>query len=162
MTDELVIYVDILLFVNVFVNGALLWVTCRLLGFRPDAGRMIPAVAVSALYGLLICIPSCTFASTVLMRICAGLLIVRIAFRKKTWKGYLKQVCVFLAVSFGYMGLLLLLQQFTPLERILYTRNGEFYYNIPVPYLLIAALLLTGIPYCIRRLLSRPDRKSVV
>ena len=52
------VYLDILLFVNIAVNTAILWVSARFLKQNPSPLRFLAALSVCCIYGLAVCFPS--------------------------------------------------------------------------------------------------------
>ncbi|MDF2685301.1 MAG: sigma-E processing peptidase SpoIIGA, partial [Clostridia bacterium] len=162
MSDTLVIYIDILFFVNTVINGMIIYITSRLLGIKPSPARFAGATAIASFYGLMVCFPAFTFTLNIVFKGLAALLISLTAFKFKTIKGYLKNVCIFLFVSYTYIGLLTSFQYFPLLSNILYIKNGEIYYNLPLPYILLMTLVLCFIQNIITRFFKRQKPKESI
>ncbi len=171
MSDVLTVYIDILFITNGTINSALLLMTYRFLGIRPKAPRFIGAVLLSTVYGLTVCLPGMSFFSSTFFKTLSALLISIVAFaphlRKGLAQGKLcgairlgKCTCIFAFVSFTY-GAAVTSFQYAPFARdAIYVNNGEIYYNIPVPYLLLALLILISAQSIIMRIREKQSLKS--
>lgn len=136
------VYIDILLFVNLIINGVVLYTVDRICGMEMTFLRFAAADAIASLYGLTICIPELAFGLNVLMKTGMAVIICLVAFGAKKILGLLKNTCVFLSVSFTYLACIVLFTLCTS-SNCIYMRNNEVYFDLPVPYILLFTLLIS-------------------
>lgn len=137
VAGEVTVYVDLLLFVNAVVNSTLLYIAYKIIGKKIPPLRFFLAAALSTLYGLVVCLPAFSFTLNIFFKTAAAALICLIAFDFGGVRVYLKNLAIFLLVSFGYVGLITAFQYLPLASSSFYMNNGEIYYNLPLPYLLI-------------------------
>ncbi len=136
------VYIDILLFVNLIINGAILFASAKLTGARTSFGRFATADAIISVYGLTVCLPAMSFTLCTAIKTVVSVFVSMIAFRTRTVRSLLKNTCIFLFCSFCYVAVLMSIQTLPFCKSSIYVQNSEIYFNIPVPTLLTAALFL--------------------
>ena len=162
MLDTIVVYIDILLFVNTVINGMIIYITSRLLGIKSSPARFAGATAIASFYGLMVCFPAFSFTLNIIFKGLAALLICLTAFKFKTIKGYFKNVFIFLFVSYTYIGLITSCQYLPFFSDVLYIKNGEVYFNFPLPYILIMTLVLCFIQTIVTKFFIRQRPKESI
>lgn len=149
--QTLVIYLDVLLFVNVVVNFTILYLTYKILGMKISKPRIIFATALTSLYGLVVCLPQMSVLLNIFFKAAIAVITVLTAFDFRGIKIFLKSIAVFLAVTFSYIGIVTSFQYLPFASSAIFVQNGEVYYNLPLPYILIATVAL----FLVEKLISR-------
>lgn len=159
----MVIYADVLLAVNLYINYFLIRAAALLLRRKITPLRSLLASCVGACGALVVLLPSFHPAVTVLIKTALGLLITLVAFGKQKRVDFLISALCFLAVSFGFGGAMSAVWSIASPDGM-YVRNGTAYFDIPI----IAAALITAAAYGAFRLLKliidrrRPRRHEPV
>lgn len=100
----LIVYVDILLFLNTVVDFIIITATCTLTKIEVKLWRKIVASLLSALFSLYIFLPPFGFWLGLLLRLSSSLTAVLTAFGFKNVRRFLRCTAVFYGVSFIYAG----------------------------------------------------------
>lgn len=100
----MIVYVDILLFLNTVVDFIILNATCALTRIEVKLWRKIVASLLSALFSLYIFLPPLGFWLGLLLRLSASLTAVLTAFGFKNVRRFLRCSALFYGVSFIYAG----------------------------------------------------------
>ena len=150
-----VIYLDVLLALNLFIDFLLLTATGRLLRLPHKRGRLVLGAAIGAASCCLVLIPDLPAPLSLLLKLAAAALIIRAAFRWQGGAAYIKQLLVFLVVSAVFAGLSFALWFFAAPEGF-YLLDGVVYYQVS-PLLLVA---LTVFSYLVLSLYDRFTRKN--
>ena len=148
-----IIYLDVLIVLNWFIDYLLLSLTARLLRVPPRRVRMVLgalAGGVSACQILLTAPPPISL----LLHILSAALIMLIAFPQHSAKGFLRQWVVFVCLSALLSGLATALWYLTGSEAVL-TRNGVIYFDISPLMLTVFALVSYGIIRLYERLTQK-------
>lgn len=156
----MVIYLDILILVNLAVDAVLLWITAKVIRKDPPALRMLSALLLAVAYGTIVCMPEFSVALNIFFRIAAALLISLIAFGFPSFRGFLKNTAAFIVVTCAYTGVLLLLQQIPAFEDSIYVNNGQVYYDLPIPCVLLGIVVICALHLVVSRFLSKKSRIS--
>lgn len=135
----MVIYADILLVINLFVNYFLLLITKRILRIYVRRIRILCGAFFGGLYSLIIFAPTLPLAVTVLLHIAAVGIIVLISFPTHTVKAYLKAYAAFFAVNFGFGGAMLAVWLVFRPNGMVY-QNGAVYFDISMQVLLLSTV----------------------
>lgn len=138
----MVIYADVLLVVNLYINYLL--VRCTALILHRDAAplRGLAAASVGAAGALVIFLPQLHPVWSVLFRAALGTAVTFILFGRQKRLDFLISLLLFLAVSFGFAGGMMALWYFAaPLG--MYYCNGIAYFDIPIG----AAAVITAVLY---------------
>lgn len=158
----MVIYVDILLFINIVVNTAILWCTAKLVRTDVKPLRFLCAVFICCVYGFAVVLPNLGVLLNVFVKFIISAVIVFVAFGGKPLRGFLKKYFMFLLVSVSYIAFLLILQSAFRLQHTIYIRNGSVYFNLPVFYILLAVVVLCATQLLVNRILEKkPPQKSI-
>lgn len=135
-----VIYVDILLLINVYVNYFLIKATNAFLHRKVAPIRCILGAFVGSLFALAIFLPNAPFVITVLIKLLAALLIVLLVYGKQSIRTYCKIAMVFFGINFVFAGVMLGLWWFVcPLN--MYYNNGVVYFDISFLTLVVSTIL---------------------
>lgn len=138
----LVIYIDVLLVVNLYINYFLVRGTSLMLRRKVSPRRVIFASAVGAVGSLLILVPDLNPVLCVLIKIALGIGITFAAFGRQNKIDFLISSLSFLVVSFIFGGAMTALWNIAAPAGI-FVRNGTAYFDIPI----IAAALFTAALY---------------
>lgn len=151
-----VIYIDVLIALNLFIDFLLLSVTARILR-RPRKGwRLVMGAVIGALSSCLIFLPDISGLLSVLLKLAAAALIIKVVF---TWTGfinYLKELLTFFVSSTVFAGLSFAVWYFLAPDGF-YVVNGVVYYDIS-PLMLV---FLTVCSYAVLCLYDRLTHKKV-
>ncbi len=135
----MVVYVDILIILNLYINYFLIRATAVITRRKCSRVRCVSAAFVGALGALAILLPEMPFFVVVLFKAALGALIVFIAFSKRQPVRQPRQkpadffICLlfFLVVNFTFAGVMMALWRFAaPLGMVF--SNGTTYFNIPI------------------------------
>lgn len=142
ISEQITVYIDILLFVNLIMNGAILFASAKLTGAKTSFGRFAAADLIVSGYGLTVCLPSLGFFVCTVTKTTVAILVSAVAFKTRSLRALLKHTCIFLFCYFGYLAVLMSVQALPFCESSIYIQNNEIYFNIPVPTVIISALFL--------------------
>ena len=146
----MVVYIDVLVCLNLFVDYFLLLSVSRFCSARTPNWRMLVAALSGALTSLVIFLPNLPVFLDLLLQLTMAAGIVLAAFGFGGLKRFLRLCGVFFGMTFAYggimMGLWLLLR---PQGMVI--NNGIVYFDISPPLLIVATLISYGIISLIRR-----------
>lgn len=143
----MVVYADVLVILNLYINYFLIRSTALFLRRPISNGRCIAAALAGGLAALVILLPELPFFAVALEKTALGALIVFIAFGKQKLSDFAVCLVLFLMVSFTFAGLMTALWTFAAPYGMAYG-NGVCTFDIP----LIAIAAFTAAGYCIVRL----------
>lgn len=139
-----VVYVDVLLLTNLFINVLLLLVSGVLLRRRIKRIRLFFAAAFGSLLSLSIFLPQQQLVVSLAMKMLGAAIITYIAFPHKPAKIFFRAYGCFLLSNFLFAGLMLAIWlAFSPGGMVV--NNGAVYFDISVLVLTVSALLCYGI-----------------
>lgn len=125
----MVVYVDVLVFVNTLVNFLIISLTEKLMKSKTKLWRTVLGAFVSALFSLYIFLPEQNFFIELLMRLSSSIFAVAIAFSFKSFKSFLSHLLCFYGVSFVYSGIIIAIcMLFNP--NTVAVNNGIVYFDI--------------------------------
>jgi len=151
-----VIYIDVLLTVNTFIDYLLLCATARILAAPTTRKRLIAAAVVGALTTLIILLPPLPWWLSGIWQVFTAAVMVCVGFHRMKAQLFLKTTVVFFIISALFAGVCFALWWwFAP--KGLFVQSGIVYYDVP-PLLL---LLLTAVSYLLLCLFERFTRKRV-
>ncbi len=159
----MVIYVDVLLVVNLYINYFLIRGTSLVLRRSISPPRIIAAAAVGAAGSLLILAPDIHPALCAVFRILIGVTVTFAAFGRQKKIDLAISALAFLLVSFAFGGAMTVLWDLAA-PTCMFMRNGTAYFDIPI----VAAALVTAAVYGGFRLFRyiadrrRPQSRAVV
>lgn len=157
---EIKVYVDVLFFVNLFMNYILLWLLSLFIKVRLKIGLSILSSCVGAIYAVgMFFIPVHAFYS-VAGKIAMGGLMVWIAFLPKSLRQFIKYVCIFYTVTFVCGGMGFALLYYTGAGTFFGTifSGGTIYMNIPIYKLIFVCTicyLLLSLAFTVARKIRR-------
>lgn len=150
-----VIYLDVLLALNWFIDYLLLSVTARILRNPVRRWRIVVGALLGAASACLIFLPRMPTLLSLMIKLAAASLIVLTAFSWLGIKAYLKQLLVFFVSSAAFAGIATAVWFFAAPAGFV-VANGVVYYDVP-PLLLVG---LTVLSYLCIRLYDRFIRKK--
>ncbi len=154
--DLTIIYIDILLALNLFVDFLLIAATAKVLQRPARRSRHILGAIVGALSSLIILAPPLSPLLTLLYQTASALCMVIVAFPIGSFGKFLKTMVVLLVISAAFSGICTIgYQLLSPVG--LLVQSGVVYYNLS-PLLLIA---MTTVSYGLLSLFDRFTRKRV-
>lgn len=148
-----VIYLDVLIVLNWFIDYLLVSLTARLLRLPTRRFRLVLGALVGGVSAcqIVLAVPA---AVSLLLHILSAALIMLIAFRWHSAKGFLREILVFFCMSALLSGVVTALWYLTGSEAVL-TRNGVIYFDIS-PLMLTAFSLIS---YSVIRVYERLTRR---
>lgn len=158
----MIIYVDVLLFLNAVVDFFLISVTASITHINIKHWRKISAALVSALFSLCIFLPPLGFAVELLMRLSSSVAAVITAFGFGSLKRFFRNLAVFYAASFIYAGSMAAIWMLlTP--KSLSINNGIVYFDISPLVLITLSFVFYVIIVAVKKLTGRTsgDAKRV-
>lgn len=155
------VYADVLLVINLFVNFALLSCAGGIMKIPTSGLRMFLGAAVGSVYGLVIFLPEIPVPAEILARAAASALIVFCAFGYVGARRFARCLFTFLAVSFSFGGIMLVLWlTFSP-ANMLYS-NGVVYFDISLGVLAVSTVICYAAVSLASKLISRRAPKESI
>ena len=155
----MVIYIDILLALNWWIDFLLLLGVRRAMGGGVRSWRLALGALVGALSCFVLFLPPMSVWLSLLIRLLAAALMVTVAFRRRSWQDWGRRVILLFALSAGLAGLCGALYFFLAPQGF-YVFNGVMYYSVP-PLLLVALTVVCyGLLWLSEQLLRRRAPKE--
>ncbi len=145
-----VVYVDVLVGLNLFINFFLLLAVSKFLSLPARRPRILVASLLGAAYSLTILLPEINPFLSLLIKFVMAATIVLAAYPFRGLKQFLRELASFYIISFAFAGFMLALWYFIAPQGMI-IKNSVVYFNIS-PLLLI---VLTVVCYLIIRLIHR-------
>lgn len=155
-----VIYVDVLVAVNLFVNYFLLLGTAKFFSLSVKRYRMLLAAALGAAYSLYILLPELHLVFNLLVKLVMSLTIVLAAFGFRSLRLFLKTTVCFYAMNFAFAGIMAALWFFAA-PNGLAMNNGVVYFDISPILLVIATLICYFLMRFIHRVTGASSTKNL-
>lgn len=150
----MVVYADVLMVTNLFINYFLLSAAKRLLRMRTSRKRIVLGALLGSVYALTIFLPKLPLPVSALLNLSASALMVLAAFPIHGKKQFLKVFCAFFAINFVFAGTMLALWFFFQPNGMIY-QNGTVYFDIDIKVLLgmtvLCYVLLSAFGYLLRK-----------
>ena len=140
----MVIYADILLAVNWWIDYLLLLGVRRALGCGGKGWRVALGALAGALCSFILFLPPLPVWLSLVIKLASAALMVWVAFRWRTWRDFVRRLVLLFGLSAGLAGLCGALYFFVAPEGF-YVFNGVVYYAVP-PLLLVG---LTAVCYVV-------------
>lgn len=156
-----VVYVDVLLGLNLFINYFLLLAVGKFLHLTVRRLRLLAGAGIGAVYALTILLPPLPAVLSLLCRLAASAVIMMVAYPMRSPKLLLRGVTAFYLVSFAFAGFLLAFWYLTSAQGIL-IRNSVVYFNLSPLVFLAATVLAYGAVRLIQRLTGREEPKALL
>lgn len=150
----MIVYADILIFLNTIINFLLLKITARLCALKYPFLRVVAAAFSGGLFSLYILLPQINIITEILVKIIVSAIMSVIAFGFKDIKSLIKSILIMFCLSFVFAGLMIAFwYAFKPKNLII--NNGIVYLDIS-PFLLIiisilAYFFVSAVMYVLRR-----------
>ncbi len=136
----MVVYADVLLIVNLFVNYALLLCSSMIMKKHTQRLRILLGAAIGAFYGFVVFLPELPSLAEFALRFAATVLIVLGAFGYKNLPSFLRSFFTFFAVSFAFGGIMLVLWVTVAPIGMIYN-NGAVYFDIDLAVLAVSTVV---------------------
>lgn len=149
-----VVYVDVLLFVNLFVNYFLLRAAALLSREHARRWRIVLGAALGSTYSLIIFLPPLHPLFLAALKAVMALTIVFAAFGRRGGRAFIRILLCFLAETFLFAGINYAVYTFLRPGGMIYG-NSAVYYDISVPMLIAVTAVCYGISAFVSRLIRR-------
>lgn len=154
-----VIYIDVLIIVNLFVNYFILLTTSKFLNLKLKLSRLILGEILGAIYSLYIFIPEPNIFIAILIKLFMSIIMVAVSFEFRTIQQFLKIIVCFYAVNFAFSGIMFTLWcVFKPSGMIM--NNDIVYFNISPLTLITSTVVSYIIIEIINRVIEKKQLKS--
>lgn len=157
----IVVYIDVLFIINFFITFLMLEITAKLCKKQAKTIRLILASAFGGLYSFIILIKELPSIVTSVSKIASALVIILIAFKFYRVKSMLVTFFVFIAISFGFLGVVLGLFFLTGSSYIA-INNSTVYFDISTKQLLLSSLFAYLIACVIVKIYNRSVSKGEI
>ncbi len=157
----MVVYADVLIFLNTIVNFILLSITGLLYSQKIHIMRLAAAALVGGLFSLYILIPQDAAIIEMLVRGVCGAILVIIAFGVRNIKQTLKLWAIMFAVSFIFAGFMMAVWSVFKPEWLL-INNGTVYFDISPLMLIILSISAYSIVAVIMLIFRRKQSKETM
>jgi stage II sporulation protein GA (sporulation sigma-E factor processing peptidase) len=146
----LIVYADVLVFLNLIINYFLLLLTAKILNYSPKTLRIVLSALIGALSSLYIFLPASIFVVENLIKIAICSIMALVAFGFRGIKLFLKNALVLFLATAGFGGVMFAVWKiFTPNGMVI--NNSVVYFDIS----LVALVGFTVLGYLIFTLLFR-------
>lgn len=150
-----VVYVDVLVVLNIFVNYFLLLETAFISREKASRIRILLASILGGIYSLIIILPPLPTYLSILVKLFFSVTLVLASFKIKTIKHFIRMFLMFFFVNFAFAGLMFAIWMILKPNGMVYN-NGAVYFNINALLLTI----LTIVCYVIIALISKLTQKN--
>ena len=157
----MVVYADVLLIVNLFVNYALLLCSSMIMKKHTQRLRILLGAAIGAFYGFVVFLPELPSLAEFALRFAATVLIVLGAFGYKNLPSFLRSFFTFFAVSFAFGGIMLVLWVTVAPIGMIYN-NGAVYFDIDLAVLAVSTVVSFGVVSLIAHFTARRAPKDSI
>ena len=134
----MVIYIDVLIIINIFINCLILLCSAALLKERISKARLIIACIFGGVFSLTLLLPDMGVTVSFLIKTFGALGLTLIAFRAVTLRGFLRSFFCVLVISFVFAGIMLALYILIKPDKMA-LNNGAVYFEISVRAFVISA-----------------------
>lgn len=135
-----IIYVDVLVIINIYINYGLLLLTCFFCKYRANRLKLLLSALFGGIYSLIIAVPQISDFIIGVSRIPALIIMVLLAFGYSNKFQFFKMILSFLGVNFIFIGVMFLLWFFISPDNM-YFNSGIVYFNIDTLTLLILSVV---------------------
>ncbi len=137
VNSQTVIYLDVLLSVNLFINYFLLLTTAKFLGIPYRKIRLLIGAFAGAFFSLVILLPSIPFFCNLLLKIPMAAAMVFAAYRFISWRSFGKQLVCLYGVSFSFAGIMMALSYCFQPSGLLIKNSAVYIAVSPILLLLV-------------------------
>ena len=145
-----IIYIDVLICLNLFINYFILLGVSKFLFLKTRKIRIILAALLGGVYSLYILLPDINMFFSLIIKLVMSVTIIIVAFRKTGIKNFLKSIACFYSISFAFGGVMFAIWYLIAPNGML-MNNGVIYFNLS-PMIFIFSTIVS---YIIIRLISR-------
>ncbi len=136
----LIVYADVLIFLNLVVNYLLLCATAKLLRLKIKTLRIVLSAFLGAIASLYIFLPKLNIFFEIVLKLATCSLMVLCCFSFKNAKNFIKNSVVFFAVTCAYGGIMFAFWlMFSPENMVI--KNSVVYLNISPTLLIICSVI---------------------
>lgn len=161
----MIIYVDILMIVNLFVNYFLLLATMMLSHLQKRRIRILGGAVLGSVFSLMIFLPDLNFWITWLLKLMLGGLLVFVTFGIQPLRIYCKNTLIFFAVNFLFAGVMMLLWLSMRPDKMFF-HNGVVYFSISPLFLVfstvVSYMVIKGIYWILYRRVSKEQITGIL
>ncbi len=150
------IYIDVLIFVNMFVNYFILLATEKVCKQKVSFWRRVAGDAVASASSLIILLPDMGILLTILTRVLISAVVVLASFGFSNFKRFITLVGGFYSVSFAYAGICFALWLAVKPDGLV-INNDAVYFNISPLLLMVTSLVSYGILILCRKFFGKED-----
>ena len=158
---KVVIYIDVLIAVNLFVNYLLLLATSRFISKKVRFRRMFLGAFVGALFSLIIFFDTINFFLLTAIKLMMALILVILTFGFTSKPIFIKSTLIFFGINFLFAGFIVTLWLFAAPAGMQY-KNGAVYFNISAIMLLIVTTIAYFLIRLIEYILSKQVKKEEI
>ena len=157
----MIIYIDILLILNLFVDYFLLLSCSILLKFNIKKKRLIAGALVGSAFSLLILLPSLNVFLNLIVKILSGLILVLVTFGYKKKQLFIKTFLIFFTENLIFVGVMFFLWIFISPPGMFW-KNGVTYIAIS-PFVVVVGSLMAYAFTCVINFImaKRVDYKKI-
>lgn len=150
----MVIYVDVLIFINFIIDYILLKLTSIILQACCKTWRMIVGSLVASLFSLYIFLPAQNTYIDLIFRLICSLVTVLISFGYRNVKYFIRNVALFYILTFLFAGIIYFTQMIKPNSNI-NLNNGVVYFNISPVILITLSFVIYIVVLIIKKISAK-------
>ena len=156
------IYIDVLFFINLAINFSLLMCMRCILKLPLKSFRLLLGGCTGALYSCLVYTVNLPFMSSAIMRLAFAVAIVGVSFGFSGTASLVKRTFLFIALTIAMGVAMLGLLYFTNMGIRLggVIKNGVFYFNIPLKYMVFCSVGAYILVYCLEKVFKKASYRS--
>ena len=149
----MVVYADVLLFLNTIVNYYIVALTAKVCRVNKKWYRYVFAAFVGALFSLYIFLPKLNFILELIIKLVCSAVVVLIGFGFENVKKFARRSVIFYLISFLYAGLMLAFWSiFKPNGMVIH--NSVVYFNISPLILIVLSVIFYVVLVVFKRIYS--------
>ena len=142
LLTEITVYIDVYLFLNLLINGCLIYIVSMIIGKHIRLSRFLVADIVASVLGLCICLPNLNIYYALCLKFLSALITTICAYGNKNLLYVLKNAFLYISVNITYSAFILWGSSMFALKNIIYINNLEIYYNLPITYTVVLIMFL--------------------
>lgn len=150
----MIIYVDVLLFVNAVVDYLLICAASAVLRKSMKSKRKIIAAFVSSLFSLCVFLPDLGVIGDIAVRLAASAVTVLVGFGYGNFRSFLRAFSAFFAVTFIYGGAMTAVYAIFSPEKMA-VENGVVYYDVSLAALLVLSTVIYVLMVLLKKITAR-------
>lgn len=154
-----VLYVDILMAVNLFVNYFILVATSKFMCIKWKTRRLVAGEILGAIYSLYIFLPELNIFISLAIKLFMAFTIVWAVFGIQNFKTFVKTLACFYSVSFAFSGIIFSVWCIWKPNGMT-INNGVVYFNISPIVLIFSTLIAYTVIEIINRITGKKENKN--